>query len=130
MNHIALSSILHIFPSQALLLLEIFLKIFHQGQYGLIRIIPSVKSHKVRSMFSFATFLANSDQEITRAIRFDPYPPYKGFTKCHQRLILYSISSAVKKLNQKQHNLTHIVLNVVIVFRSAWHFPIFIAKFD
>ena len=42
-----------------------------------------------------------------------------------QRLMLFSISNAFKKLNQRQQNLIHIVLNITIVFRSALHFPIF-----
>ena len=41
------------------------------------------KSHIVQSMLNFAMFLANSDQEIIQAIRFDPYYPYKVFTKFH-----------------------------------------------
>ena len=83
-------SILHIFPSKALYVLKYFSKIFNWAQYGLIHIVHLVnfdqslsKSHIVRSMLNFAMFLANSDQEIIRTIRFDPYCPYKVFIKFH-----------------------------------------------
>ena len=33
------------------------------------------KSHMLRSMLIFTMFLANSDQETVRTIRFDPYFP-------------------------------------------------------
>ena len=52
------------------LLLEIFLKNFNQGQYGLIHIVHWVNFdqslstfHTVRSMLNFAVLLANSNQE-------------------------------------------------------------------
>ena len=109
----------HISIASSFLLLEIFLENFNEGQYGLIHIFHLVKSHKVRSMFSFAMFLANSDQETTRTIRFDPHPPYKVFTKFNQRLILFSISSAFNKLNQKQHNLTHVILILRILSKHS-----------
>ena len=41
-------------------------------------------------------FLTNSDQETIQTISFD----------------LFTISNAFKKLNQKQHDLTHIVLKI------------------
>ena len=102
------------------LLLEIFLKNFNQGQYVLIHIVHLVnfgqslsRSHILRSMLNFTMFLANSDQETIWTIRFDPYCPYKIFIKFHQRLILFSISNAFKKLNWRQHSLNHIVLNMI-----------------
>ena len=87
------------------------------------------KSHIVQSMLNFTMFLANSDKETVRTIRFDPYCQYKIFIKFHQRLILFSISNAFKKLNWRQHNVTHIVLKIVIFFRSALHFLIFLVNF-
>ena len=105
------------------LLLEIFLKNFNQGQYVLIHIVHLVnfgqslsRSHILRSMLNFTMFLANSDQETIWTIRFDPYCPYKIFIKFHQRLILFSISNAFKKLNWRQHSLNHIVLNMIFFY--------------
>ena len=73
-------------------LIKIFLINLSQEQYGLIHITHLekfdqflLKAHTFRSMLYFAIFLANSDQET---IRFDPYCPYKGSVKFHQRLIL------------------------------------------
>ena len=48
----------------------------------------------------------------------------------YQRLILFSISNAFKKLNQRQHNLTHIICNVMVFLKCALHFPIFLANLD
>ena len=117
------------FYRKLFLLLKIFLKNFNQGQYGLIHIVHLVNFdqslstlHIVRSMLNFAMLLANSNQET---IQFDSYCPHKVFITFHQRLMLFSISNAFKKLNQRQQNLIHIVLNITIVFRSALHFPIF-----
>ena len=44
--------------------------------------------------------------------------------------MLFSISNAFKKLNWKKQNFTHIVLNLMIVFQSELHFPMFLANFD
>ena len=44
--------------------------------------------------------------------------------------MLFSISNAFKKLNRRQQNLTHIVLNIMIVFRSALNFPMLPTNFD
>ena len=119
------------------MLLEIFLKNFNQGQYGLIHIVHLVNFdqslstlHIVRSMLNFAMFLANYNQETTQTIRFDSYCPCKVFITFHQRLILFSISNAFKKLNRRQQNSTHIVLNIMIVFQSALHFSMFSTNFD
>ena len=65
-------------------------------------------------MLNFAMFLAISKQETirtVRAIQFDPYCPHKVFITFHQKLMLFSISDGFKKLNRRQQNLTHIVLN-------------------
>ena len=75
-------------------------------------------------------FLANSNQETIQEIWFDPYCPHKVFITFHQRLILVSISNAFKKLNRRQQHLSHIVLNIMVVFRSALHFPMFLTNFD
>ena len=83
----------------------------------------------VRSLLNIAMFLANSNQVTIRTIRFNSYCPHKASIMPHQRLLLFSISNAFKKLNLRQQNLTHIVLNM-IVFRSALHFPMFPTKFD
>ena len=48
---------------------------------------------------NFTMFLANSDQETIQTIQFGPYCPYEIFIKFQQRLILFSISDAFKKLN-------------------------------
>ena len=130
MNHIVPSRILHKFPPNVLfLLLEIFLKNFNQGQYGLIHIVHLVNFdqslstvHIVWSMLNFAMFLANSNQQTLRTIRFDSYCLHKVFITFHRRFMLLSISNAFKKLNGRQQNLTHIVLKITIVFRSALHF--------
>ena len=112
-----------------------FLKNFNEGQYSLIHIVHLInfdqslsKSHIVWFMLNFAMFLANSDKQKIWTIRFDPYCPYKVLIKFHQRLTLFSISNAFKKLNQKQHNLNHIVLNIMIHFQSALYFPIFLEQ--
>ena len=126
------------FPSKALFCyLKYFWRISNQRQYGLLHNVYLVnfvqslsKSHIVRFMLSFTMFLANSDQEAIWTIRFDPYCPYKIFIKFRQKLILFSILNAFKKLNCRKPNLTHIVLNIMIFFRSALHFPIFLAIFD
>ena len=106
------------------LLLEIFLKNFNQGQYGLIHIVHLVNFdqslstlHIVRSMLNFAMFLANSNQETIRTIRFDPYCLHKVFITFHQRLTLFPISNTFKKLKWRQKNLIHIVLNIIILFK-------------
>ena len=44
--------------------------------------------------------------------------------------MLFSISNTFRKLNQRQQNLTHIVLDMMIVFRSALHFLMFSTNFD
>ena len=100
-----------------------FKKIFNQGQYIWIHITHLVicgqslsESHVIHSMLNFTMFLANSDQETIRTIRFEPYCLYKILVKFPQRLILFSISNAFKKSNWSQHNLTHIVLNIMIFF--------------
>ena len=77
-------------------------------------------------MLNFAVFLANSNQEIW----FDPYCPHKGFITFHQSLMLFSISNAFSKMNWRQQNLTHVVINIMIAFRSALHFPVFPTNFD
>ena len=69
-------------------------------------------------MLNFSMLLTNSDQETIRTIRLDPYCPYNVFIRVHQRLILFPISNAFKKLNQRQHDLTHIVLKVMIFLVS------------
>ena len=56
----------------------------------------------VQSMLNFAMFLANSNEETTRSIRCDPYCPHKVSITFHQRLMLFSISNAFKKLNRRQ----------------------------
>ena len=61
-------------------------------------------------------FLGNSDQDTIRTIRLDPHCPCKIFIKFHQKLIIFSISNAFKKMNWRQHSLTHIVLNIMIFF--------------
>ena len=86
--------------------------------------------HTIRSMLNFAMFLANSNQETIRTTWFDPYCPHNVFITFHQRLMLSSVSIAFQKLNQRQQNLTHIVLNIMVVFRSALHFPMFPTNFD
>ena len=112
-----------------------FLKNFNEGQYSLIHIVHLInfdqslsKSHIVWFMLNFAMFLANSDKQKIWTIRFDPYCADKVLIKFHQRLTLFSISNAFKKLNQKQHNLNHIVLNIMIHFQSALYFPIFLEQ--
>ena len=42
------------------------------------------------------------------------YCPYRVFIRVHQRFILFPISNTFKKLNQRQHDLTHILLKVMI----------------
>ena len=59
---------------------------------------------------NFAMFLTNSDQETIQTIWFDLF---KVFIKFHLKVILSSISNAFKKLNQRQHDLTHIVLKIM-----------------
>ena len=81
-------------------------------------------------MLNFVMFLANSNQEAIRTIRFDPYWPHKVFITFDQRLMLFSISNTFRKLNRRQQNLTHIVLDMMIVFRSALHFLMFSTNFD
>ena len=81
-------------------------------------------------MLNFAMFLANSSQEIIQTIWFDPYYPHKVFIMFHQRFILFSISNAFKKLNQRQENLIDIVHDIMIVFRSVLHFPMSPTNFD
>ena len=81
-------------------------------------------------MLNFAMFLANSNQQTLRTIRFDSYCLHKVFITFHRRFMLLSISNAFKKLNGRQQNLTHIVLKITIVFRSALHFPMFETNFD
>ena len=44
--------------------------------------------------------------------------------------MLFSISNAFKKLNRRQENLIHIVLKIMIAFRSELHFPMFPTNFD
>ena len=68
-------------------------------------------------MLNITMFLANSDQEVIWTIwNIDPYCPYKIFIKFRQKLTLFSISNAFKKLNFRKPNLTHIVLNIMIFF--------------
>ena len=117
--------------------LGIFLKNFNHGQYRLIHIVYLVNFdqslstlHIVRSILNFAMFLANSNQEAIRTTWLDPYCPHKVFITFHQRLMLFSVSNAFKKVNRRQQNLTHIVLNIMIVFRSALDFPMFPTNFD
>ena len=76
-------------------------------------------------MLNFAMFLANSNQEKIRTIRFDPYCPHEVFITFHQRLMVFSISNAFRKLNRRQQNLTHIVLNITIVFNLRCIFQCF-----
>ena len=102
---------------------EIFLKNFNQGQYGLIHVVHLVNFDQsllilyvVWSMLNFAMFPANSNQETIQTMWFDPYFPHKVFIMFHQRLMLFSVSSAFKKLNQRWQSLTHIVINMMIVF--------------
>ena len=111
---------------------EIFLKNFNQGQYGLIHVVHLVNFDQslltlyvVWSMLNFAVFPANSNQETIWTIRFDPYFPHKVFITFHQRLMLFSILSAFKKLNQRWQNLSHIVLNIMIVFDRCCIFQCF-----
>ena len=75
-------------------------------------------------------FQTNSNQETIPTMWFDPYCPHKGFITFHQRLMQFSISNAFKKLNWRQQNLIHVVLNIMLVFQSALHFPMFPTKFD
>ena len=95
-----------------------------------IRVGPYCPLHIVWSMLNFPMVLANSNQETIQTIWFDPYCPCKVFTTFHQKLMLFSVSSALKKLNWRQQNLTHIVLNIMIVFWSVSHFPIFPTNFN
>ena len=44
--------------------------------------------------------------------------------------MIFSISIAFKKLNQRQQNLNQIVFNIMIDFRSVLHFPMFPTTFD
>ena len=127
MKHIVLSRILHIFPSKApFCYLKYFWKKINLGQYGLLHNDVHLvnfgqslsKSHIIRFMLNFTIFPATSVQEAIGAIRFDPYCQYKIFIKFGQKLILFSISKAFKKLNWRKHNLTHIV--VILIFFD-WH---------
>ena len=52
-------------------------------------------------MLNFAMFLASSNQEKIQTLWFDPYCPHKVFMIFHQRVILFSISIAFKKLNRR-----------------------------
>ena len=72
----------HIVLPRIFCYLKYFWKFFNQGQYMWIHIVHLVnfgqslsKSHMLRSMLIFTMFLANSDQETIRTIRFDPYFP-------------------------------------------------------
>ena len=83
LNLIVLSRILQVSIESSFLLLEIFLKNFNQGQYGLIHIVHLVNFdqslstlHMVRSVVNFAMFLANSNQETIWTIWVKPYCPY------------------------------------------------------
>ena len=134
LKHIVLSRILHVFPSKALFCYVNLKKKkkFNQGQYILIHITRLVisgqslsESHVIQSMLNFTMFLANSDQETIRIIRFEPYCLYKILVKLSQRLILFSISNAFKKSNWSQHNLTHFVLNIMIFFELRCIFQSF-----
>ena len=105
----------HVFPSKVLFCyLKYFWRISNQGQYGLLHNFGQSlsKTHIVRFMLNITMFLANSDQEAIWNI--DPYCPYKIFIKLRQKLILFSISNAFKKLNFRKPNLIHIVLNIMI----------------
>ena len=119
------------------MLLEIFLKNFNQGQYGLIHVAHLVNFDQplstlfiVRSVFNFAMFLGNSNQETIRTIWFGPYCPHKVFITFRQRLMLFSVSNAFKKLNRRQQNLTHIVLNIMIVSDLRCIFQMFPTNFN
>ena len=125
------------FHQKLFLLLEIFLKNFNQGQWRLIHIVHLVNFdqflstlHIVWSALNFAMFLANSNHETIQTIWLDPCCLHKVFKMFHQRLMLFSVSNAFKKLNCRQQNLTHIVLNIVIVFWPVFHFPVFPTNFD
>ena len=65
-------------------------------------------------MLNFTIFLATYVQEAIGTKQFDPYCQYKIFIKFGQKLILFSISKAFKKLNWRKQNLTHVV--VIMIF--------------
>ena len=117
------------FHQKLFLLLE---KGQHRGQYRLIHTAhlvnfdqPLSTLYIVQSTINFEMFLANSNQETIQTIQFDSYCPHKVFVIVHQGLILFSISNLFKKLNRRQKNLTHIVLNIMIVFNLCCIFQCF-----
>ena len=136
--------ILHIFPLKALFCyLKYSWKNFYQGQYSLIHNVHLVnfgqslsnivqytsvyfsilQSHILQSMLNFTMFLANSDQGTIWTIYMTHIvhiKSYKIFIKFHQRLILFYISNAFKKLNLRKYSLTHIVLNIMILICVAF----------
>ena len=98
------------------MLLEVFLKNFNQGQYGLIHNLSN--SHIIQPMVNFAVvsskFWSKGNTNNTIWAMLSIKFLNEVSSKAHNSFI----SNVLKKLNQSQYNLTHIVLNMIFNFFS------------
>ena len=117
MKHIALSRVLHIFPSKALFCeLKYFWKIFNQGQYRLIHNVQivnfdqSLTKSNIQSMLTFVMFVVNSDQaNVWTMLVNQPYCPFKDSTYISIESSFLLIEIFLKNFSQGQYVLIHIV---------------------